>query len=112
MSWSSRKQTSVALSTTEAEYVALATSSQEGIWLRQLLSELTKTSHEMISINEDNQSTICLPQHHGRSRHVSVKYHFVEVKYCRTEEMIATKGIGGGRFVKLWRMANNQESPK
>ena len=127
VSWSSRKQTSVALSTSEAEYVALASSAQEALWLRQLLSELTKTPHQMITINEDNQSAICLsknPQFHGRSKHISLKHHFVrdhvkegsiEVKYCRTDEMIAdmlTKGISGEQFVKLRRMTNIQELQK
>ena len=51
-SWSSRKQNSVALSTSEAEYVALASAAQEAIWLRQLMSELTKTPIKTITINE------------------------------------------------------------
>ena len=124
VSWSSRKQNSVALSTSEAEYVALASAAQEAIWLRQLMSELTKTPIKTITINEDNQSAICLsknPQFHGRSKHISIKHHFlrdqvkegsIEVKYCRTEEMIAdmfTKGLSGERFMKLRRMASVQE---
>ena len=124
VSWSSCKQNSVALSTSEAEYVALASAAQEAIWLRQLMSELTKTPIKTITINEDNQSAICLsknPQFHGRSKHISIKHHFlrdqvkegsIEVKYCRTEEMIAdmfTKGLSGERFMKLRRMAIVQE---
>ena len=104
VSWSSHKQSTVALSTSEAEYVALASSAQEGMWLRELVSELTKTPHQRI---EDNQSAICLsknPQYHGRSKHISIKHHFIRdlvkkglvaIHYCQSEEMIAdmlTKG--------------------
>ena len=74
------KQTCVTLSTAEAEYVALSTAIQEAIWLQQLMSDLNKSIQEMI-IYEDNQSTICLvknQQVHGRTKHIDIKYHFVQ----------------------------------
>lgn len=54
MSWGSRKQPTVALSTSEAEYVALTLASQEAIWLKHLLSDLTKLPVEKIVIKEDS----------------------------------------------------------
>ena len=70
-------------------------------------------------IYEDNQSAIAMtksPQFHGRSKHISIKYHFirdllmdgmVEVKYCPSQEMIAdmlTKGLSKNVLVKLRAM--------
>ena len=60
VSWCSRKQSCVALSTSEAEYIALTSAAQEGIWLRQLISEILKKPMKPVTIYEDNQSTICL----------------------------------------------------
>ena len=119
VSWRSKKQTSVALSTAEAEYVALASTVQEALWLRHLLTDLNIESPGPTVIYEDNQSAIAMtrsPQFHGRSKHISIKYHFirdvvtggaVEVKYCPTQEMIAdmlTKGLPKNVFVKLRTM--------
>ena len=113
VSWQSRKQSCVALSTSEAEYIALTSAAQEAIWLRQLLSELEQEPEKKVVIYEDNQSTICLsknPQFHGRSKHIAIKYHFIrdqvkegtiDLKYCRTEEMLAdalTKGLSEEKF--------------
>ena len=80
VSWQSRKQSCVALSTSEAEYIALTPAAQEAIWLRQLLSELEQEPEKKVVIYEDNQSTICLsknPQFHGHSKHIAIKYHFI-----------------------------------
>ena len=126
ISWKSNKQTCVALSTAEVEYVALSTAAQEAIWLQQLMSDLmNKSSQEMI-IYEDNQSTICLvknQQIHGRTKHIDIKYHFVcdlveagriKVKgYCASENMIAdilTKGLRINRFEMLRQLAGIAES--
>ena len=119
ISWQSKKQSCVALSTAEAEYVALSTAAQEAVWLKHLNYDLTGAVAP-IMINEDNQSAIAIaknPQFHGRVKHISIKYHFVReqvnsnnimLKYCRTSEMIAdmlTKGLGRVQFEKLRRMA-------
>ena len=81
VSWRSKKQTCVALSTAEAEYMALASAAQEAIWMRQLFTDLTsKPSEEVMIIYEDNQSVICMvknPQFHGRAKHIEIKYHFI-----------------------------------
>ena len=108
VSWRSKKQSSVALSTAEAEYIALASTAQEAVWLRQLTTELGSDSTEAITIFEDNQAAISMsknPQYHGRAKHISIKYHFIReqvndgrvmLKYCPTQDMIAdmlTKGF-------------------
>ena len=59
VSWGSKKQSCVALSTAEAEYMALTSAAQEAVWMQHLQNDL---------IYEDNQSTICMaknPQYHG-----------------------------------------------
>ena len=80
VSWRSKRQTCVALSTAEAEYVALAATTQEALWMRQLISEMRAEHPKSIVIHEDNQSAISMtrnPQFHGRSKHISIKFHFV-----------------------------------
>jgi len=126
ISWRSKKQTCVALSTAEAEYMALASAAQEAIWMRQLLTDLRNPPREPTRIFEDNQSAICLaknPQFHGRAKHIGIRYHFireqvekgtVELQYCPTEEMVAdmlTKGLSRERFIKLRLMSGVTEMP-
>ena len=116
ISWSSRKQKCVALSTAEAEYVALSSAVQECIWLRQLEAELGNAIEGPSLILEDNQSAIAMaknPQYHGRAKHIDIRHHFVreqvalgniELQYCSTTEMTAdmlTKGLNRERFCKL-----------
>ena len=116
ISWRSCKQTCVALSTAEAEYIALSAAAQETLWLQQLTSDLFRSCIQPTTIFEDNQSTISLTKYqhtHGRTKHVDIKYHFicdlvesgrVKLCYCPTEEMVAdmfTKGLSFQRFEKL-----------
>ncbi|KXJ11144.1 Copia protein [Exaiptasia diaphana] len=127
VSWRSKKQGCVALSTAEAEYMALASTAQEAVWLRQLLSDLKIKPTSATLIFEDNQAAICLaknPQFHGRAKHIDIKYHFVreqvtngniEVKYCRSEDMVAdmmTKGLSFVQFTMLRAMAGVKSMPK
>ena len=79
ISWRSQKQKCVALSTTEAEYVAMASAAQESVWLRQLIAELTNssTAEAPSLIYEDNQSAIAMtknPQYHGRAKHIDISF--------------------------------------
>ena len=118
VSWRSRKQYCVALSTAEAEYVSLTLATQEAMWLNRLIAELQsqKEPSKPAILYEDNQSAICVKknsQFHGRCKHITIKYHFIrdeakkgtiDVRYCRTDDMIAamlTKGLHAERFVKL-----------
>ena len=60
ISWLSQKQATVALSTAEAEYIALGSATQEAIWLHQLLTDLRIDTKGSIEILEDNQSAIAM----------------------------------------------------
>ena len=69
-----QQQSCVALSTAEAEYMALTAAAQEAVWLRQLQSDLIKTSNSPMTIFEDNQSAICMAKNyvfHGRTKHIA-----------------------------------------
>ena len=115
VSWQSRAQATVALSSTEAEYIAFAGAAQEAVWLLQVLREF---KFGMVSpiIYEDNQSTIKLvenPVFHKRSKHVDIKYHFVRelvenntlaIQYVPTSDNIAdifTKPLVFSVFTRL-----------
>lgn len=116
ISWLSRKHHTVVLSTTEAEYVALCHCMQEMIFLKLLLKELGFATTTSLTIHEDNQSCIKIsnnPELHGRSKHIDIRYHFVQEKverhefvvtYCSTKQMIAdifTKALDKHRFRAL-----------
>lgn len=100
VAWESCKQRTVALSSTEAEYMALSEASKEAIYLRNLLSELLDKEC-CVTIFNDNQSAQKLalnPIFHKRSKHIDVRYHFVretvsnkliDVKYIPTTDMTA-----------------------
>ena len=120
VSWRSKKQSCVALSTAEAEYVALSSATQEAIWMKQLVSSiLQERSEKPIVVYEDNKSAICMTKHqqfHGRSKHIDIRHHFVrekvaanevEVRYCKSVDMIAdifTKPLSAPKFNKLKTM--------
>ena len=114
--WSSRKQSSVALSMVEAEYMALSVASQDAVWLRHLQEELGVTETGATLIYEDNQGAISMaknPVFHKRTKHVQICYHFVReaveqgtiiLEYCRTDDMLAdsfTKALAHDQFEKL-----------
>jgi hypothetical protein len=81
VSWLSQKQTTVALSTAEAEYMALGLAVQEAIWLRRLLRDLNVATTEPTRIHEDNQGAIAMtknPVGHKRNKHIDIKHHVVQ----------------------------------
>ena len=125
--WKSKKQSCVALSTAEAEYMALSSAAQEAVWMRELVSDLGNPPNNSTVIFEDNQSAISMaknPQYHGRTKHINIKYHFIReqvanaticLKYCKTEDMLTdllTKGVGPEKFERLRVLygMNKQES--
>uniref|UniRef100_A0AAV1TKI6 Polyprotein n=1 Tax=Peronospora matthiolae TaxID=2874970 RepID=A0AAV1TKI6_9STRA len=119
VSWGSKKQPSVSLSTSEAEYIALSLAIQEGKWINRLLCEIMAAANEEgpeLVIREDNQSCIKMtknPVNHGRAKHIDIKYHHirdevkrgeVKLEYCETTLMLAdimTKGLHGPRHKDL-----------
>ena len=75
----SKIQSVVALSTTEAEYVAATKASKEMIWLQRFMGELGK-EHDMGTLYSDSQSAIHLAKSsafHSRTKHIQLKYHFI-----------------------------------
>ena len=100
VSWESRKQSLVALSSTEAEYIGLTEAAKEATFLRNFLGEYVEFQEPMILYN-DNQSAQKLssnPVFHKRTKHIDIKYHFVrevlqngvvKIEYLPTEEMVA-----------------------
>ncbi|CAB4003970.1 Hypothetical predicted protein [Paramuricea clavata] len=116
ISWASKKQPTVALSTSESEYIALCFATQEAVWLRQLMKDLQMECTTATTIYEDNQGDIAMsrnPVLHKRTKHIDIKYNFVrektqdetiELKYCPTNEMVAdilTKPLSKGQFEYL-----------
>ncbi|KAE8705435.1 hypothetical protein F3Y22_tig00110429pilonHSYRG01243 [Hibiscus syriacus] len=113
ISWCSKRQPTVSLSTTEAEYRAAAMAAQESTWLIQLMNNLHQPVDYAIPLYCDNQSAIRLaenPVFHARTKHVEVHYHFVrekvlqeeiEMRQIKTDEQIAdlfTKSLSVGKF--------------
>jgi hypothetical protein len=80
ISWQSRKKSSIALSTAEAEYISTCSASCEAIWLRKLLTGLFDLEMEATMILCDNQSSIKMieiPVFHDRSKHIEIRYHYI-----------------------------------
>lgn len=100
ISWRSCKQKTVALSSTEAEYMAISEATKEAIYLRNLINDLIGKLDCVILFN-DNQSARKLaynPILHERSKHIDIRYHFIRnavsdkiinIQYLSTNEMIA-----------------------
>ncbi|RVW23150.1 Cycloartenol synthase [Vitis vinifera] len=112
------KQEVVAQSTTEAEYISLAAAANQAIWLRKLLADLGQEQSSPTELYCDNKSAISIaqnPVHHGRTKHINVKFHsireaeknsLVKLHYCSTDEQLAdimTKGLPKSRleFLRL-----------
>ena len=125
VSWSSRKQTIVAASSCEAEYISLSTASKEAIWLRRLVCDILRTapaaaltikSKESTSLRSDNQGAIALAHNESinrRNKHIDIAYHFVRdavkreevrLEYVPTTNMVAdilTKPLGRVLFERF-----------
>ncbi|GJW49597.1 hypothetical protein Tco_0090948 [Tanacetum coccineum] len=80
ISWSTQKQATVALSSCESEFIVATATATQALWLKRLLSKLTHSEEEKVTIRVDNKSAIALmknPVFHGRSKHIDTKYHFI-----------------------------------
>ncbi|KAE8673149.1 hypothetical protein F3Y22_tig00111810pilonHSYRG00151 [Hibiscus syriacus] len=126
ISWCSKRQPTVSLSTTEAEYRAAAMAAQESTWLIQLMNNLHQPVDYAILLYCDNQSAIRLaenPVFHARTKHVEVHYHFVrekflqeeiEMRQIKTDEQIAdlfTKSLSVGKFEHFRRQHGVKPNP-
>ncbi|XP_036341057.1 secreted RxLR effector protein 161-like [Rhagoletis pomonella] len=101
VTWHSKRQPTVALSTTEAEYLSMSAAVREALWLKQFVNELDRSSTNTIPINCDNMSSIELAEVEGfrnRTKHIDVRHHHirdminegvVSIKYIPSEEMAA-----------------------
>ncbi|GJR70922.1 ribonuclease H-like domain, reverse transcriptase, RNA-dependent DNA polymerase [Tanacetum coccineum] len=96
ISWSTQKQATVALSSCESEFIAATAAATQALWLKRLLSKLTHSQEEKVTIQVDNKSAIALmknPVFHGRSKHIDTKYHFI--RECVEKEDIQVEFING-----------------
>ena len=116
ISWCSKLQPTVALSSTEAEYMALSATTQEAISIRNLCSDLNIISPGPITIFGDNQGSIAMaknPVNHKASKHISIRHHFVrervdskevQLQYTPTASMLAdflTKALAKVSFLRI-----------
>ena len=110
ISWSCQKQSIVALSTTEAEFIALTHATKEVIWLKQFITEVFQPIKHPIKVYSDNQSAITIAygnQQHSRTKHFDIRLYFIRdtvekkkirTEYIPTDQMVAdilTKGLPG-----------------
>jgi hypothetical protein len=116
VSWSSKKQHIIALSSTEAEYIAQTHAAKEAIWLRNFVEEIGGSQVEPMKINCDNQGAIALAKDnkfHSRTKHIDLRYHFIReavedeklvVSYIPTEQNVSdilTKALAKPKFQRF-----------
>ena len=117
ISWNSKLQPTVALSSTEAEYMALSAATQEALWLKGVLESLEyQTESETVQLFGDNQGSLKLaknPNNHQRTKHIDIRHHFIRgaiankkicVDHISTQNNVSdllTKPLGPSRFQSL-----------
>ena len=116
VSWGSKKQKSVALSSCEAEIVASSEAAKEGVYLKRLLEGLDMHQGDAVAVSGDNQAAIALaynPENHDKVKHVERRHFFVREKaeegllsvpYVRTVDNIAdffTKALPKETFFSM-----------
>ena len=101
ITWKSKKQTIIAMSSTESEYVALSEAGREAFWLRNLYDELGFPQMGPTVIKSDNEGSVILshnPQFHARTKHIEIRHHWVrdlvndkilDIQSCRDPEQTA-----------------------
>jgi hypothetical protein len=116
VSWSSKKQPTVALLSMEAEYRSVAIVACEVVWLQKLLSNLGQSVDAPVVIYCDNINSILLannPVYHAMTKHIEVHYHFIREKvlakeinliHVSTEDQVVdifTKALGIDKLKKF-----------
>jgi hypothetical protein len=119
VSWNSKKQPTVALSSTEAEYRGATITACEVVWLQKLLIDLGLSMNAPVVIYCDNISSILFANnlvYHARTKHIEVHYHFIREKvlakeidliHVSTEDQVAdifTKALGTNKLKKFRKM--------
>lgn len=123
ISWSSRRQPTVALSSTEAEFMSMTSAMQEALWLKRFEMEIFRTAPKTMTLYCDNQGALHLAKnqnYHARTKHIDVRKYFIQdhmltdglqtddakiqLEYKPTNEMIAdimTKPVNGIKLEKF-----------
>ena len=124
MSWSSKKQNCISLSTAEAKYVAAASACTQLLWMRQTLKEYG-VNCDKVPLLCDNASAIKIaynPVQHSRTKHIEIRHHFIrdhvargdiELAYVQTKDQLAdifTKPLDEARFTYLRNELNIMDS--
>ncbi|MCO5609077.1 hypothetical protein L7F22_063299 [Adiantum nelumboides] len=124
ITWSSKKQPTVALSSTEVEYRGAAMAACEVAWLELLLGDLGIQVQRPVVIHCDNLSSIQLarnPVFHAKTKHIEVHYHFIrervldgsiDLTFVRTDEQVAdifTKALGAQKLRRFRAMLGVRE---
>ncbi|KAH6563768.1 hypothetical protein BASA62_008319 [Batrachochytrium salamandrivorans] len=119
ISWRSSKQTAVASSTAEAEYVAATTAAQELLFLKTFLTEIGYLINKAITLYSDSQSAIANIKHiqlrHASNKHTDIKLHFpkdqvklgnINLEYINTLDQVADILINGLPKPAFCKLAN------
>jgi hypothetical protein len=86
ISWSCRKQTVVAQSTAESEYIGLSNAAKEASWLKNLITEIFCPLKKPLTLYSDNQAAIAMAKNdtfHTKVKHIALKYHLIRHAVAR-----------------------------
>ena len=117
VSWSSRKESVVALSSCEEQYIVASLCACQVTWMMNLVEEITGKNHGAITMNIDSMSAINLAKNriaHGRSKHIEMRFHYLReqvadgkmnLEHCKNQiANIMTKGVQVEVFRRLRAM--------